>query len=423
MRIIHVYPGCFESVYPKYLDRSLPPDAFDEEIVCNTDLEVRYLAGMHEMGDRCTLLYPRRFRLPEKSFTHRNGYEVRRFPIRLFERVPGRIRGAIMPGMLRYIRAEKPDVVHFHGIYAGGYFPINMFYLTVRCCRKLGIPIFGWYHIGQLEAKRGRYPLVRGLYRAIRIHTLRQLTGINSINHQELDRLFNPSHPEYYGVDFSGIPHRVSQNTFDPRMFSPVSRDEARAATGLDPSKRYLLMVARLFPQKGLHLLINILPKLRERYPNVHLLVIGEFIEEAYAYRDEIRQAIRQANLGDAVTFLGRVEHHQGLQHYYAAAEAFVLPTYMDSFAAVNIEALACGTPVISTDREEIPYYLKPGVGIVVPQRDEERLFDAVDEVLSGRFRFDKSESQRILAHYDYRTAAASLREWYQEVARIGEDV
>ncbi len=418
MKIIHVYPGPFEAYYPKYQDKQIESDLFDKEIVCNTDLEVRYLAGMQEMGDKCILLYPRCFGLKEKSFKHRNGYEVRRFPITFFENVPGRIRGALCLGMLRYIWKERPDIVHYNHIYAGGYFPINMLLLIALLCRFLKIPIVGWYHVGKLTGKRGKVPFIRQFYRQVRIFTLKQLSGITSINHNELERLFNPDSPEYYGVDLDNMPHRQAVNTFDRRLFTKCSREEAATQTGLNPSNRYLLFVSRLFLEKGLHYLVHCIPRLIVNYPDLHLIIIGDFIEGTETFQQELFQFIEKNNLAERIIFLGRVEHHQGLKYYYNIAEVFVLPTYVDSFAAVNIEALACGTPVVSTDREEIPYYLKPGLGIVIPQQNEEKLFGAIDDILSGRFQFDEKQCEEVLSQYDYRPAAAALREWYMEIIR-----
>lgn len=413
LRVIHLYPYPYESYYPRYLDRALPPDEFDETIACCTDLEVRYLAGMHALGDRCTLLYPRRFGLPEKSFTHRRGYEIRRFPITWFEQPAGITRGGIMRGMLRYIAAQRPDVVHFQGLYVGGFFPFNMQFQTVRLCRRLGIPVHGWYHIGRFPPRAGRVPAVRALYRAIRVWTLRRMAGIVSINHNELARLFDPASPEYYGINLGIVPHTQMANTYDPDLFHPTPRAEARARLGLAGDRHYLLMASRLFPEKGLHDLLATLPDLVRRFPRLELLVIGEFIEEAAAYRHEIERQIAELGLTGRVRFLGRIEHHQGLPLYYSAADLFVLPTYMDSFAAVNIEALACGTPVVSTDREEIPTYLKAGAGLVVPQRGVAELREAIAAVLSGGFQFDPAAVRRILAPYDYRQAGRRLHDWY----------
>jgi glycosyltransferase involved in cell wall biosynthesis len=212
------------------------------------------------------------------------------------------------------------------------------------------------------------------------------------------------------------VQHKLTPNTYDSKFFYSVARDEAIDKAGLDKSKRYILMVSRLFYQKGLHNLVKIMPELIKRFRDVHLLVIGDFIEGEESYQDEISELIKKLNIQDYVTLKDRVEHHQGLVYFYNSAEVFVLPTLSDSFAAVNIEALACGIPVISTDINEIPYYLKPGLGILVKKNDQKELFDAIIKVLSGNFHMNEEERKKILSNYDYRKAAKSLRDWYLEV-------
>lgn len=416
MKIVHIYPRSCEYAYPKYLDPNLNPDKFDLEIMCNTDLEVRYLQGLHELGEECVLFYPRRFHLPIKEFTHRAGYRIVRFPITFFEGL-GDWNWQLPLAMLKHIKKEKPDLVHFHGILGGRYLYLKFFEIVAFFCKINKIPFFGWYHMGAFPKGR-RIPILWIPARFFKTAALRSCAGITSINRNALRRLFDPEYPEYFGIDFSSVPHRLTPNTFDSKIFHHIPREEALVKTGMDRRKRYILMVARLCYEKGLHYLLNIMPELVRQFPDVHLLIVGEFIEGAESYKKKIKQLIKDLNIQDHVTFKGRVEHHQGLLYYYNVAEVFVLPTFMDSFAAVNLEAMACGLPVISTDREEIPYYLKPGVGILIPEHDEKALFEAIDRVLSGRFVVDEEERDRILAKYDYRVAAKSLKNWYEKILR-----
>ncbi len=413
MKVIHVYPVPCEYAYPAYLDAGLDPDAFDTEIMCKTDLELRYLKGLREKGVDCTLLYPRRFRPGIKEFRHRAGYRIVRFPISFLERR----KGSLSLGMLRYISREKPDLVHFHSIYQGGFFPVKMLEMVALTCASRKIPLFGWYHVGRLRHDGpARVPAIRALYAGLRAATLKTLAGISSINREELRRLFDPEASDYYGIDFSRIPHRLTPNTYDPSVFHPMDREEATAGAGLDPRYRYIVMVARLFPQKGLHHLLNVLPEIVAEFPDARLVVVGEFIEEAAEYARQIDGQIDSLNLRRYVLFKGRIEHDQGLVHYLNSADVFVLPTLKETFGGVNIEAMACGIPVISTDCGEIPNYLTGGVGRLVPKGDEAMLLQAVKDVLSGRFRADENERRRVLARYDYRTASGELLDWYNEI-------
>lgn len=412
MKVLYIYPFSCEYSYPTYLNRDVDPDAFDKEIMCQTDLELRYLGGLTELGDECVLFYPRRFRLPIKEFEHRGGYRIVRFPIAFFG---GRNGWEFPLAMLKHIKSEKPDLVHFVGIYGGKYIYVRFFDIVGQYCRSNGIPFFGWYHVGSFPWGR-RLPFLWYAARRICARTLRGCAGITSVNHEELSRLFDPGDPRYYGLDFSGIPYRLMSNTFDPQMFYSIPRDEALRKIHLDESKRYILMVARLLFEKGLHHLLNIMPNLILEFPNLHLLVIGEFIEGAQDYHKEIQEIIGDLNLKDRVTFLGRIEHQDGLVYYYNCAEACVLPSLKESFGAVNLEALACKTPVVSTACGEIPYYLTSGLGLVVPPGDEAELQKAICQVLSGRFVMDENERRTLFSRYDYRQAAASIRDWYQTI-------
>lgn len=419
MKVLHIYHTSCEYAYPKYLDPGLDPDLFDKEIMCNTDLEVRYLTGLQELGVECVFFYPRRFKLPVKEFIHRGGYRMVRFPVTFFK---GKIGKEYSLLMLKHIKKEQPDLVHYHGIFGGGkLWPLRFFNLMALFCKINKIPFFGWYHIGAMypgrkEKNLRKNPVLKKIMFFLKSWPIKICTGITSINHIGLKRLFDPSHSEYYGYNFSKIPHKLTPNTFNAKYFYPVKREKAIREIALDPNNRYIIMVSRLFEQKGLHYLINILPQLIKKYANVHLLVIGEFIEEAEDYREHIYKTIKELKIDKHITFLGRIEHHQGLLYYLNASELFILPTYMDSFAAVNIEAMACGLPVISTNREEIPYYLKPGVGILVPEHDENELYKAVDKVLSGTFQYNWEEQKSILAQYDYLNAAKSLKNWYEKI-------
>lgn len=412
MKIMYIYPCSCEYAYPEYLNPKLPPDKFDLEIMCNADLELRYLRGLSELGEECVLFYPRRFHLPIKEFMHRGGYRIVRFPVSFFE---GQNGLEFSSQMLKYLNKEKPDLVHFLGIYGGKYLYIRFFDIVAYYCKLNRIPFFGWYHVGSYPRGR-RFPFLWYPARLITAATLRNCAGITSVNHRELSRLFEPQHPEYYGIDFSKVPNFLASNTYDPNKFFSIQREEALRKLSLSQDKRYMLMVARIFFEKGLHHLLNVMPELIRRFPDIHLLVVGEFIKGAENYRLMIDQMIENLGIKERVTFLGRIEHWDGLVYYYSSADVLVSPSLQETFGAVNLEAIGCGTPVVSTDCGEIPYYLKSGVGIVVPPGDESSLLNALDHVMSGGFAVDPEERKDILAKYDYRLASLELRNWYKKI-------
>lgn len=81
-----------------------------------------------------------------------------------------------------------------------------------------------------------------------------------------------------------------------------------------------------------------------------------------------------------------RTENIQELAEYYAVADAFVNPTWQDNFPTTNIEALACGTPVITYNTGGSPESIDDTTGIVVNKGDIEALKNAIEKIkLKGK--------------------------------------
>ena len=69
------------------------------------------------------------------------------------------------------------------------------------------------------------------------------------------------------------------------------------------------------------------------------------------------------------------------LAEYYSSADVFVNPTYADSFPTVNMEALACGTPVITYKTGGSPEIIDDNTGIVIKQGDLDGLVEAINSI------------------------------------------
>ena len=418
MKVVHIYPEPCEYAYPKYNNPDINQDAFDNEILRFTDLEVRYLTGLTQLGVKCVFFYPRKFRVKIKEFKHNGGYRIIRFPISF------KIGSVYYPmKMLRYLLKEKPDLVHYHNIYGGGkYFYFRFYNVVALFCKVFKIPFFGWYHTGSLEPipkiynLRQKHVIIKKIDDFLRTWSFNISRGITSINHLELERLFNPDFLEYYGFKIKTPFKKVTPNTFSADTFYPTPREEALQKVNLDTQNCYILFVSRIIESKGLHDIIIILPDILKKHPNVNLLVIGDYLEGANDYKIKLESLIAKLGLKNHIHFLGRVEHHQGLLYYYNSADLFILPTYKESFGGVNLEALACGIPVISSNIEEIPYYIKPGMGILTEPGDKLQLRKAILSVLNGDFKFDKELTKKELQLYEYVNAVKQLLDWYKNV-------
>jgi len=123
----------------------------------------------------------------------------------------------------------------------------------------------------------------------------------------------------------------------------PEARQRERAALGITAAN-LLLNVKRLHPLAGQRYLIEAMPAILREHPDTHLVICG-----TGPLLDELRALARSTGVDARVTFAGLVDNAM-VARYCAAADLFVLPSVLEALPTVAVEALASGTPVISSD-------------------------------------------------------------------------
>ncbi len=206
-------------------------------------------------------------------------------------------------------------------------------------------------------------------------------------------------------------PDRVRMLTcvVDSDNFCPGPADPALvAAYGLE-NHLVLMTVARLWSgdiYKGVDVTIRALPTIAQAFPQVKYLVIGRG-------DDQPRLAALAEELGvaDRVVFAGFVPTEK-LADHYRLADAYVMPS-QEGFGIVYLEALACGVPVLSGDRDGSADPLQDGrLGWRVPHRDVDAVAAACIEMLQGtdpRCRGDWLRAET-LAQFTFPVLAERLR-------------
>jgi glycosyltransferase involved in cell wall biosynthesis len=124
--------------------------------------------------------------------------------------------------------------------------------------------------------------------------------------------------------------------------------DDARQQTerqGLGMTATNLLVnVKRLHPLAGQRYLLDAMPEILLEHPDTHLVICG-----TGALLPELQSAARSTGVERHVTFAGLVDNAR-VARYCAAADLFILPSLLEALPTVAVEALASGTPVISSD-------------------------------------------------------------------------
>ncbi len=175
---------------------------------------------------------------------------------------------------------------------------------------------------------------------------------------------------------------RYLRNTVDDAVFFPLSpddREQARQAfarsRGLNPQTRFILFAGRLHPQKDPLLLVQAVAALSD--PNAHLLIAGEG-----DLADSIRAEIAQLKLFDRVTLLGALPQIE-MAKLQRLASVFVLSSAYEGLPVTVLEALASGTPVVTTRCGETPNLLDRQSGVVCDDRTAAGLAAAIQQVLT----------------------------------------
>jgi glycosyltransferase involved in cell wall biosynthesis len=127
------------------------------------------------------------------------------------------------------------------------------------------------------------------------------------------------------------------------RFHDREAQQAERRALGISAA-RLLVNVKRLHPLAGQRHLIEALPDVLREHPDTHLVICG-----TGALLPELQAVTRSAAMERHVTFAGLLDNTV-VARYCAAADLFVLPSLLEALPTVAVEALACGTPVVSSD-------------------------------------------------------------------------
>ena len=166
---------------------------------------------------------------------------------------------------------------------------------------------------------------------------------------------------------------RVStvHNLTAPGTPSQGDRERVRAELGLGPAVPVVAVVGRLDPTKGIQHLISVLPDLLVDVPDLQVLVCGRSIHQA-GYDQYLYDLTDSLNVGSHVKFLG---HRDDVPEILGAADVFCLPTEMEAFGLVFIEAMRAGLPVVAFRSGGVPEIVRDGVtGLLSFPQDHDAL-------------------------------------------------
>ena len=313
-------------------------------------------------------------------------------------RIPGILQASSLIELLRIRRAtaaglRKADVVHLH---SNGLLP----------------------EASGLLAQRLRKPVLLTLYGTEIWHYTPRRLGVDLFTRAYA----SASHVTFYsrGLMDRALELGLSRDhmtvVYPPvaEYFSRVdepARQQARASLELR-ERNVLLNVKRLHPLAGQRHLLDAMPAILGAHPDTRLVICGTGL-----LLDELSARAASLGISSSVTFAGLVDNRT-IARYQEAADLFVLPSELEACPTVALEALASGTPVVSTDNPggvELGLLFGDDVQ-VVPRGNPPALAAAVTGFLSRKFRTAASTDEVLSDHFRPRAVAARFHAIYREI-------
>ncbi|MEW5766349.1 MAG: glycosyltransferase [bacterium] len=218
-------------------------------------------------------------------------------------------------------------------------------------------------------------------------------------------------------IEFFGVPEnkiKVVYEGVNKRVYRPIedtrSMEKIRQKYHIfDP---FILNVGALQPRKNIQGIIKAYYKLKnDNYLDYKLVIPGR---KGWLY-NEIFQLVRDLELEKDVIFTGAVENEE-LSYLYNAAELFVFPSFYEGFGLPVLEAMACGTPVITSNTSSLTEVAGEAAILVDPHNVEE-LAEAMHRVLTDTALKDQMREKGLeqVSKFSWEKCARETLEVYQE--------
>ena len=247
----------------------------------------------------------------------------------------------------RIIRQRQPDLCHF---------PNN----TAPLCQSR--PTVITIHDASLFLHSRHHPRSRLLaLRLLLPHVARRATAVITVSHharRDLLRVLPLSAEKIHVI------HEAAPDGFRP-LVDPVQRRHMRARYNLPDN--FVLFVGTIEPRKNLKRLIRAVASLRQRGCDTRLVLVGP---NGWLVNGSLNKEIETLGLAEMVQNLGYVPQAD-LPGIYSLATVFAFPSLYEGFGLPPLEAMACGTPVLTSRNSAMAEICGDAAWLVDPHQEE----------------------------------------------------
>ena len=235
---------------------------------------------------------------------------------------------------------------------------------------------------------------------------------------------------ELYGVRPERV--RVIHNGIDLAEYRPTPNPDALRAHGIDPEVPFVLFVGRITRQKGIIHLVNAIRHMQQGVQVVLCAGAPDTPEIAQEMAAAVEHARAQSD--HSIIWIQEMLPKEKVIHLYTHAAIFVCPSVYEPFGIINLEAMACETPVVASAVGGIPEVVEHGeTGLLVtpeaisptdvephhPEQFARDLASAVNTLLADpalRTVMARNARARVEQHFSWQSIARQTADFYQHV-------
>jgi glycosyltransferase involved in cell wall biosynthesis len=287
-----------------------------------------------------------------------------RFPSRISRFAPGYpLPVPYAPELRDEFDRIAPDVVHTHT-------PFLMGLAGLRWAHRAGIPVVSTNHTRYTEYAHYLPWMPKFVTRSVLIRHMRWY-------YTHCDGVVVPSSVVGRELRGYGVENDITVIGSGIKPVTETPRPDAREQLGIPADAFAIMYAGRIAVEKNLGLLLKAFKIVRNRYPNVHLLLAG-----SGPYLDECRELAGTLGISEATTFAGMLSREQ-LNTAYRVSNLFAFPSMTETQGLVVCEALTAGLPCVAVKAGANPEVLEDGVDSILTQNSIRAFAKSVCSVVS----------------------------------------
>ncbi len=277
-----------------------------------------------------------------------------------------RYKPALFRAISKIISEKNIDIIHGQGSRAEFYARIATRHAkTSKYVSTIAMPVEGydvcslkkrWYGIFDRFSDRhvDRFVVVSAVLRNLMIHQ-------RGIPAEKVVRIYN------------GIETAI----YDPDKLKN-QRVQIRSDFSLTENTLLIGAIGRLVWQKGFEYFVRCIPEVIRKFPGARFLIVGDG-----ELRTSLEQLSKELNLENSLLFTG---HRNDIQNVIAALDIVVIPSILEGFPMITLEAMAMKKPIVATRIDGIVEQISDGLeGLLVPPKDPSALVEAIIKIMRDR--------------------------------------